>query len=309
MGSRHVDADAVMVRKLNQIFYDVEAEQYDDRHPEVLEGDAEWWRSRGRTVVGELRSGLTPGSGLQILDLGCGTGFVTTALGEYLSGADLIVGLDQSEGMLLRARGKLSGRALGRCRLVRADAADLPFLPHSFDVVAVNSFLHHVYDPRAVLRALDRVLRPGGYVLLAHEPNRAFFQSRLVCWLASLWKAAGFGMKVPAEFCARIDARVREAGLAVAGVTPEEILRLVEYHSPVEQRPFGIDRSKGFSLGSFLAGELHGYALVEAGEYTTFYHRPQLPGRAWRTGAARLVAWALNGKGNLFRAILRKRAS
>ena len=32
--------DALIVRKLNEIFYDVEAEQYDERHPEVIEGDA-----------------------------------------------------------------------------------------------------------------------------------------------------------------------------------------------------------------------------------------------------------------------------
>jgi SAM-dependent methyltransferase len=231
---------------------------------------------------------------------------VSDLLSNSLTEGDLIVGLDHSAGMLDRARAKLAGAPSGRCGLARADAADLPFRSQSFDMLAVNSFLHHVFDYRAVLRGLDRVLKPGGYLLLAHEPNREFFRSPLVRWAASMWKLIGFGMSVPEELCGRINARLRETRLGLADIGAAEILRLVEYHSPVEQSPIAIDAKKGFSLPELLAGELRGYELIESTEYSTFYRRPQLAANRWFTGMAQGAARLLGGKGNLFSAVLRK---
>jgi len=302
----HPIADAVIVKKLNEIFYDVEAEQYDARHPEVIEGDAEWWGLRGKALVQELKSGLTPGCGLMILDVGCGTGFVANALSNSLSEGDLIVGVDHSAGMLRRAQWKLSGGPLGRCRFARADAAELPFRDQSFHMLTLNAFLHHVYDYRTVLHGIDRVLKPGGYLLLAHEPNKEFFQSSFVRWAGSAWKLIGFGMKVPEDLCARINSQLRESRLGVSDVGPDDILRLVEYHSPVEQGPIKIDKDKGFSLPELLAHELRGYTVIESTEYSTFYCRPQLEANRWLMRLAQTAAGLLNGKGNLFSAVLRK---
>jgi len=305
MNSRQIDADASVVQKLNQIFYDVEAEQYDDRHPEVIEGDAEWWSSRGRRLIGLLKADLTPSRGLMILDVGCGTGFVANLLSESLGDEDSIVGVDHSEGMLRRARSKLAA-AGGRCRFARGDAADLPFRDQSFDMLTLNSFLHHVYDYRAVLRGIDRLLKPGGYLMLAHEPNRNFFRSPLVRWAGSAWKLFGFGMKVPDELCARVNSRLREARLGMSEIDGDEILRLVEYHSPVEQGPIKIDKDKGFALNDLLAQELRGYRVIESTEYSTFYRRPQLEANRWLSRLAQGAAGLLNGRGNLFSAVLRK---
>lgn len=298
-------ADAVTVRKLNEIFYDVEAEQYDERHPEVIEGDAQWWRSRSEQLIGALRSDADAPAGLRILDVGCGTGFVAGVVAEHLRGGDLVVGIDQSEGMLGRARAKAAGGA-GPCRFARGDAASLQFRGRSFHMVTVNSFLHHVYDYRAVLREIDRVLRPGGYLLLGHEPNREFFRSPFIRLAASAYKLAGLGMKVPRDLCEKINVRLRESDLAAAEVGAADILRLVEYHSPVEQRAIGIDKRKGFSPRELLDEPLRGYAVVELNEYSTFFHRPLLERNPWLMRVARSGAGLFKGKGNLFSAVLRK---
>jgi len=307
-GSRHSVSHAMIVTKLNQIFYDVEAEQYDERHPEVIEGDAGWWISRGEALVGELRSGLQAGAGLTILDLGCGTGFVSSLLSDYLVEGDLMVGLDQSEGMLKRARSKLLGKKLTPCRFTRGDAASLQFPDRSFHMLTLNSFLHHVYDYRKVLNEVDRVLKPGGYLLLAHEPNKAFFESPLIRMAASAWKAIGFGMTVPKDISDTINSRLREAHLTTSELRSDDILRLVEYHSPVEQGAIRIDNSKGFSLSDLLERELRDYTLIESTEYSTFYHRPLLERHPCWMRVAKAAASLLNGKGNLFSAVLRKEA-
>jgi ubiquinone/menaquinone biosynthesis C-methylase UbiE len=302
-------ADAMLVTKLNQIFYDVEAEQYDERHPEVIEGDAAWWASRGAALVSTLKSSLTAGTGLTILDVGCGTGFVSSVLVKNLATGDVIVGLDRSEGMLTRARSKLAREDGRLCHFARGDATSLQFRDQSFHMLTLNSFLHHVCDYRSVLKEIDRVLKPGGYLVVAHEPNKEFFQSPFIRLAASAWKLAGFGMKVPRDLCAQVNSRLRAAQLVAAEVPADEILRLVEYHSPVEQGAIRIDKTKGFSVRALLEQELRGYRVIEWNQYSTFYHRPLLERSRWLQRAAQLAASLLNGKGNLFSTVLRKAAA
>jgi ubiquinone/menaquinone biosynthesis C-methylase UbiE len=73
--------------------------------------------------------------------------------------------------MLREAQRRLLGAAPpARIRLVRADAARLPFRPASLDAVTGHSFLYLVDRPDVVLAETRRVLRPGGYLILM-EPN------------------------------------------------------------------------------------------------------------------------------------------
>lgn len=300
--------EAMIVTKLNQIFYDVEADQYEERHPEVLEGQADWWITRGESLVAGLRSGWPPGARLLILDVGCGTGLVSSLLAPHLAAEDLIVGVDQSAGMLKRAASKLAGRQAPLCRFARGDAARLQFPDHRFHMVTVNSFLHHVYDYGSVLTEADRVLKPGGHLIIANEPNKEFFQSAFIRLAASAWKLVGFGMRIPKDLCDQINARLRESQLP-SELGSADILRLVEYHSPVEQGTIRIDKNKGFALHDLLARELKGYRLIEHNEHSTFYRRPRLEQNPWLQRAAKAAATLLNGKGNLFTAVLRKDAA
>ena len=293
-----------VVRKLNEAFYDVEAAQYDARHPEVVEGDAAWWSDRLAAALVQRRAAGTP---LRLLDVGCGTGFVSALAAPHLAAGDLAIGIDQSAGMLACARAKLAATAGGgACRLLRADAAHLPWPAARFDLVAVNSFLHHVYEPRAVLRELDRVLRPGGWLILAHEPNRAFFRSPVVRWAAAAYQGIGLGRRVPADIRDAVNDRLRRAGVASAPIDGDAILRLVEFHSPLEQGVLAVDKDKGFTLHDFLEGELRGYAVLEHTEYSTFFHRPVLAHHPWLQGAVKGAARLLRGRGNLFSAVLCK---
>jgi len=98
--------------------------------------------------------------GERVLDLACGTGFVSLRVKE-VSGADCrLTGLDINESMLNAAR-KNPGVdwQLG-------SATAMPFPDASFDVVLCQQGLQYFPDRQAAMKEIARVLVPGGRVSL-----------------------------------------------------------------------------------------------------------------------------------------------
>ena len=109
---------------------------------------------------------VTLGAHGRVLDLGTGPGHIPLLLVDRLSDVT-VVGIDMSEHMLRRAqlRRQRSPHA-DRLEFKQADAKSLPFPRESFDVVASNTILHHIADPRQFLSEAWRVLKPGGAFLI-----------------------------------------------------------------------------------------------------------------------------------------------
>ena len=55
-------------------------------------------------------------------------------------------------------------------QLVAGDFHALPFEDNSFDVVYISSAIHHTWKYETVISELQRVLAPGGLLLLLNEP-------------------------------------------------------------------------------------------------------------------------------------------
>jgi SAM-dependent methyltransferase len=118
---------------------------------------------RAKTVDPELLAFLeqrVSSETLSILDIGCGTGNQLVANRTLVPHAHL-VGLDRSLGMLRQAQYKAPDIAW-----VQADGAVLPFQAQSFDFVTCQYVLHHMQDKAGMLRAVSRVLRLGGRLVL-----------------------------------------------------------------------------------------------------------------------------------------------
>ena len=99
---------------------------------------------------------LAPAAGERILDLGCGSGRLTSDLTRSAA-ALFVVGLDRSAAMLAEARVHVRDRA----QFVHADAVALPFTAH-FDAVFSAATFHWVADHDRLFREIYRALRPGG---------------------------------------------------------------------------------------------------------------------------------------------------
>ena len=148
--------------------------------------DVPFWR----TLTTEVRG--------QVLELGCGTGRVAIPLGR--AGVHL-TGIDRSEGMLARARRRVSRARLNRrVRLVRGDIRRLPFPASAFAAVlapyGVLQSLLREQDLATTLASVHRVLRRRGTFgleLVADLPAWEEYRKRL-----SLrgWRRARGGARV-----------------------------------------------------------------------------------------------------------------
>jgi ubiquinone/menaquinone biosynthesis C-methylase UbiE len=132
------------------------AEAFDDgithapHSPEQLAA----WQARLRAWAGDQP--------LQVLDVGCGTGFLALQLAELGHRA---AGADFSENMIERARAKAVERSLD-VRFDVADAENLPYDDSTVDLVIERHVVWTLPDPTGALIEWRRVLRPGGRLIL-----------------------------------------------------------------------------------------------------------------------------------------------
>jgi demethylmenaquinone methyltransferase/2-methoxy-6-polyprenyl-1,4-benzoquinol methylase len=111
-----------------------------------------------------LVDAIAPQPGQRILDVATGTGMVASEL----AGRDRceVVGLDQSEEMLGRARDRVAAdpELAERITLVQGEAEHLPFGDEEFDALTFTYLLRYVDDREATMRELARVVKPGARI-------------------------------------------------------------------------------------------------------------------------------------------------
>lgn len=116
----------------------------------------------------------------KILDVGCGAGFLSNPLGRTYQ----VTGIDQSASSLAVAeRHRPEG---SQVTYLAGDAYQLPFSDQTFDVVMAMDILEHLADPRACVREMARVLRPGGKIFF-HTFNRTPEAALLAAWALEVW--------------------------------------------------------------------------------------------------------------------------
>jgi len=107
-----------------------------------------------------------PADAVRVLDVASGTAAVAIELARVAPGRT-VTGVDQSTEMLATGRARVARAGLeARVELREGRAESLPFDDSEFDALTFTYLLRYVDDPRATLRELVRVVRPGGMVAM-----------------------------------------------------------------------------------------------------------------------------------------------
>jgi SAM-dependent methyltransferase len=101
-------------------------------------------------------------SGMEVLDLACGTGDPAIALARAVGRTGRVVAADPVVGMLAAARRRLNETGLTNVEVQRFGLGPLPFREGSFDAVTCRFGLVYAHDPILALSEMRRVVRDNG---------------------------------------------------------------------------------------------------------------------------------------------------
>jgi demethylmenaquinone methyltransferase/2-methoxy-6-polyprenyl-1,4-benzoquinol methylase len=116
-------------------------------------GSGPWYRGRALSSAG-LQSGM------QVIDVGTGTGLVAREAARLVGPQGGVLGVDPSAEMLANAR------AMPGVRLAVGRAESIPAPDGSADFLCMGYALRHISDLSVAFREFGRVLRPGGRLCL-----------------------------------------------------------------------------------------------------------------------------------------------
>ncbi len=146
-------------RRVGEVFSSV-ARRYDLMNDLMSMGMHRCWKRFGIAICA-----VRPGH--QVLDLAGGTGDLAQLLLRRVGEAGSVTLVDINADMLYLGRDRLIDQGLvGNIRYVQGNAECLPFKDNHFDAVTIAFGLRNVPDKARALASVNRVLRPGGQVLI-----------------------------------------------------------------------------------------------------------------------------------------------
>ena len=132
-----------------------------------------WQRERRRRKVGRaydmaLEIARVIPRGSEVLDVGCGNGFIAHHLSAMLGAG--VIGID------------LRNSAEAPIDYRRYDGAQFPLMDDSVDAVLLCYVLHHAQEVQVVLNEMRRVLRDGGLAVIYEDIPQTWWDHG-VCWI------------------------------------------------------------------------------------------------------------------------------
>ena len=144
------------------------------------------WRRKAVDALGKRLSPPPHGGdreGLLLLDIATGTGDFAMLLAERIK-PQRIIGADISEGMMAVGREKVTKAGLQDViSFRREDCMKLSFPDETFDAVTSAYGVRNFHDLDAGLREMQRVLRPGGHLLIVELAPPPRFPMKQLFWL------------------------------------------------------------------------------------------------------------------------------
>lgn len=110
-----------------------------------------------------------------ILDIGCGPGTITLGFAKRVQ-KGRVVGIDISPELMAKNTQEAKEQGISNITYRVADIFHLPFSDATFDITHCHQVLCHLTDPKAAMKEMVRVTKPGGIV----AAREAMFESMIV---------------------------------------------------------------------------------------------------------------------------------
>ena len=108
--------------------------------------------------------------GENILDVGCGVGYLSYEIALQTGDSGRVSGIDQNSEMIRHAKKRCEN--LRNTEFSEANANDLPFSEESFDAACCTQVLLYVNDVAQVISEIKRVLKPTGRIIIVETDWR-----------------------------------------------------------------------------------------------------------------------------------------
>ena len=177
MSSTHFGFESVdeqdKARRVRGVFDSV-APKYDVMNDLMSMGLHRAWKAY-TVLVANVKEGQ------RVLDIAGGTGDLALAFAPKVGSSGQVVHTDINEAMLREGRNRLLDAGVSLPTLV-CDAERLPFADDSFDLVTVAFGLRNMTYKDVALREMNRVLKPGGKLMVLEFSKVAKPLEKLYDW-------------------------------------------------------------------------------------------------------------------------------
>lgn len=127
-----------------------------------------WFKARNKLILSMMQKYFS--QKLTFMEVGCGTGFVLSAIEKQFS--DWIIYGSE----IYLAGLQFAKKRVIKSSLIQMDATNIPF-KEEFDLIGSFDVLEHIEDDMTVLKQFNKALKPRGHVILT-VPNHKFLWSK-----------------------------------------------------------------------------------------------------------------------------------
>lgn len=135
-------------------YWDKRSEEYDNSNGHMFHSEEEKniWKKFLKNAIGDKKK--------LILDVGCGTGFLSILLSEL---GHYVIGIDISNEMLKIA--KKNAKKL-KIPFILSSSENLNFIPETFDVIISRHLLWTLSDPKKSIQQWKNLIVSGGSIII-----------------------------------------------------------------------------------------------------------------------------------------------
>ena len=162
-----------MSKQVQQMFASI-APAYDRTNSVLSLGIHHIWRKKTVQVSGAK-------TGMSVLDCATGTGDLALEFKKTVGPAGQVIGTDFCPEMMETAPAKSEAKQL-HVQFEVADAMNLPYPDHTFDISSISFGIRNVDDPSIALKEMARVVKPGGKVMILEFGQPKGFMGVLYDW-------------------------------------------------------------------------------------------------------------------------------